>query len=85
MEKTSVEETKSESKLQYPSNPFKYKYLIHRSEGKEVHSNDFDESRVEFSQDTFLVQFDPRLFEVPKAVQDLERILHQIEAESWVQ
>ena len=85
--KKSQEETKSESKIQYPPNPFKQKYLIYKKDGVDTHSNQIDASKVEYytTSGTFQVFFDERLFQVPKSVIDLERRLYQIEAESWVQ
>jgi hypothetical protein len=49
-----VEETKEavesrKGQLAYPSNPLKYKYLIHKEPSMDVHSNHFDNSRVEYS------------------------------------
>ena len=65
--------------VRYPSDPFKYKYMINRHEKLDIHCNLFDSSFVEyFLEDgtgNFDILFDQRLYNPPQTTLDLEKSL----------
>ena len=71
--------------VRYPSDPFKYKYMINRHEKLDIHCNLFDSSFVEYFLDdgvgNFDILFDQRLYEPPRITVDLEKSLQE-EAEA---
>jgi hypothetical protein len=71
--------------VRYPSDPFKYKYMINRHGNVDIHCNLFDASFTEYFVDDasggFDILFDQKLYEPPKSVLELEKQL-QAEAEA---
>ena len=65
--------------VRYPSDPFKYKYMINRHEKLDIHCNLFDSSFVEYfledGSGNFDILFDQRLYNPPQTTLDLEKSL----------
>ena len=63
--------------VRFPSDPFKYKYMINRHEKLDIHCNLFDSSFVEYfledGNGNFDILFDQRLYEPPKITVELEK------------
>ena len=63
--------------LRYPSDPFKFKYMINRQGTTDTHSNLFDGSFTEYFYDDdaghFDILFDSKLYEPPTSVIEFEK------------
>lgn len=67
----------SKGVLRYPSDPFKFKYMINRLGTTDTHSNLFDGSFTEYFYDDdaghFDILFDSKLYEPPTMVIEFEK------------
>lgn len=67
--------------MRYPSDPFKYKYMINRHAKLDIHCNLFDSSFVEYFLDdprgNFDILFDQKLYEPAKVVIELEKRMQE--------